>query len=339
MKRLNIPVNKIAKEAGLSPATVSRVLHHRELVNTETRLIVENKLKENGYDIEELLKNQAETSKRIITVVLPSIINPFYYKILKGIESSASSHNFEVIIYQSTITQSNVDKFLKVVNMTNTRGVICLSRKLEKQLADTIFERIPFIQCCEYNKESVAPYVGINDFAAAKGAVDYIINMGYRKVAFLNGPILFNYAQERLRGFEAALESHSITIPRTWKISLPDVAYDLGYSAACQLLGAKEKPDAIFCAADVFAASVLRAANRFNLTIPKDLGVVGFDNIDMASITTPGLTTINQPSFQTGFTAAESLFELLYSHTMPRSILLDTELIFRESIVRRQTHP
>ena len=335
MKRLNIPVNKLAKETGLSPATVSRVLHHRELVNQETRLIVENKLKEYGYDLDELLKVQAETSKRIITVVVPSIINPFYYKILKGIESSAASHNFEVIIYQNTITQSNVDKFMKVVNMTNTRGVVCLSRKLEKDLADSIFEQIPFIQCCEYNKDSVAPYVGINDFAAAKGAVDYIVNMGYKKVALLNGPIMFNYAQERLRGFEAALENHNIIIPRTWKISLPDVAYDLGYSAACQLLGADEKPDAIFCAADVFAASVLKAANRFELKIPTDLGVVGFDNIEMASITTPGLTTINQPSFQTGFTAAESLFELLHSHTMPRSILLDTELISRESIVRR----
>ncbi|MGX8681635.1 MAG: LacI family DNA-binding transcriptional regulator, partial [Spirochaetales bacterium] len=205
MKRLNIPVNKLAKETGLSPATVSRVLHHRELVNQETRLIVENKLKEYGYDLDELLKVQAETSKRIITVVVPSIINPFYYKILKGIESSAASHNFEVIIYQNTITQSNVDKFMKVVNMTNTRGVVCLSRKLEKELADSIFEQIPFIQCCEYNKDSIAPYVGINDFAAAKGAVDYIVNMGYKKVALLNGPIMFNYAQERLRGFEAAL--------------------------------------------------------------------------------------------------------------------------------------
>lgn len=335
MKRLNIPVNKLAKETGLSPATVSRVLHHRELVNQETILIVENKLKEYGYDPEELMKKQSDASKRIITVVVPSIINPFYYKILQGIESSASSHSFEVVIYQNTITSSNVEKFLKVVQMTNTRGVICLSRKLEKHLADRIYEQIPFIQCCEYNSESVAPYVGINDFAAAKGAVDYILNMGYEKIAFINGPIMFNYAQERLRGFEAALESHSISVPRSWKISLPDVAYDLGYSAACQLLGSKEKPDAIFCAADVFAASVIKAANRFNLRIPEDLGVVGFDNIEMASITTPGLTTINQPSFQTGFTAAESLFELLYSNTKPRSILLDTELISRDSIARR----
>ncbi len=335
MKRFNIPVNRLAKETGLSPATVSRVLHHRELVNNETRLIVEKKLKELGYDIDELLKVQAETAKRIITVVLPSIINPFYYKILKGIESSAASHSFEVLIYQSTITSSNVDRFLNVVEMSNTRGVICLSRKLEKQLADRIFEQIPLIQCCEYNRESEAPYVSINEYAAAKGAVDYILNMGYKRVALINGPMLYNYAQERLKGFDAALESHSITIPRTWRISLPDVTYDLGYSAACQLLGSKDKPDAIFCAADVFAASVIKAAYKFNLRIPEDLGVVGFDNIEMASITTPGLTTINQPSFQIGFTAAESLFEMLYSKTKPRSILLDTEMISRESIARR----
>ena len=335
MKRLSIPVNKLAKEAGLSPATVSRVLHHRELVNQETILIVENKLREYGYDPEELMRQQSDASKRIIMVVVPSIINPFYYKILKGIESSASSHSFEVVIYQNSITSSNLEKFLKVIRMTNTRGVICLSPKIEKRTADRIFEQIPFIQCCEYNSDSVAPYVGINDFAAAKGAVEHILNMGYERIAFINGPMLYNYAQERLKGFEAALESHSISVPRSWKISLPDVAYELGFSAACQLLGNREKPDAVFCSADVFAAAVLKAANRFNLRVPEDLGVVGFDNIDMASITTPGLTTINQPSFQTGFTAAESLFELLYSDTKPRSILLDTELISRDTIARR----
>lgn len=335
MKRLNLPVNKLAEEIGISPATVSRVLHHPELVNEQTKQLVEEKLKELNYDVEELLKSQKDALKRIITVVIPSIVNPFYYKILKGIESSASSHNFEVIIYQNTITEANADLFIKVVQMTNTRGVICLSRKLKTELADKIYEQVPMIQCGEYNTESQAPYVSINDFGAAKSAVDHIVNMGYKKVAFINGPMSFNYAQERLRGFEAALEAHNISIPRSWKISLPDVAYDLGYSAACQLLGAPERPDAIFCAADVFAASVLKAANRFNLRIPEDLGVVGFDNIEMAAITTPGLTTINQPSFQTGFTAAESLFEQLYSNTKPRSILLDTELISRESIARK----
>lgn len=335
MKRLNIPVNKLASAIGVSPATISRVIHHPELVAPEKKEMIEKLLEEQGYNLKEMLKSQVERNRRMITVVIPSIINPFYYKILKGIESSAASHNYEVVIYQNTITEANVDLFLNVVEMTNTRGVVCLSKSLETDLANRIFSEVPMVQCCEYNKEAKAPYVSINDYAASKSAVEHIVNNGYKRVAFINGPLSFNYAKERLRGFDAACEENGLYPPRSWKISLPDVAYDLGYSAACQLLGNADRPDAIFCTADVFAASVIKAANRFSIRIPEDLGVVGFDNIDLAAVTIPGLTTINQPSFQTGFTAAESLFEMIYSETIPRSILLDTELISRESIRSR----
>lgn len=335
MKRLNIPVNKIAKSIGVSPATISRVLHHPELVSPEKREKIEALMQEQGINLKEMMRSRLENTKRVITVVIPSIVNPFYYKILRGIESSASSHNYEVIIYQNTITPSNVNLFLQVTSMTNTRGVICLSRRLDTEVANRIYEEVPLIQCGEYNTDSKAPYVSINDYGAARNAVEHIINMGYSKVAFINGPLAFNYAQERLRGYESIIEEHKLSIPRSWRISLPEVAYDLGYSAACQLLGSSDRPDAIFCAADVFAASVIKAANRFSIKIPEELGVVGFDNIELAAVTIPGITTINQPSFQTGFTAAESLFELIYSNTIPRSILLDTELISRESITKR----
>ena len=164
-----------------------------------------------------------------------------------------------------------------------------------------------------------------------------MLNLNYRRIAFINGPLSFNYAQERLRGFEAAMEEKNITVPKNWKISLPEVSYSLGYSAASQLLGGKEKPDAIFCAADVFAISVIKAANRYKLRVPEDVGVVGFDNVEMASITNPGITTVNQPAFQIGFTAGETIYEKISNpNSKPRSILLDTELIARESIIRYQ---
>ena len=162
-----------------------------------------------------------------------------------------------------------------------------------------------------------------------------MLNLNYRRIAFINGPLSFNYAQERLRGFEAAMEEKGISVPKNWKISLPEVSYSLGYSAASQLLGASDKPEAIFCAADVFAISVIKAANRYGLRVPEDVGIVGFDNVEMASITNPGITTVNQPAYQIGFTAGETIYEKISNPTSkPRSILLDTELIARESIIR-----
>ncbi len=334
MKRAQLPVNRIAKDISLSPATVSRVINHPELVNPETREKVETAIRNAGYDIESLLKRQKINNKRIIVVALPSIDNPFYNSVVKGIKTSAHNHNYEVLIYMGNITTSTSGQFLDVLKMSSASGVISISRKLDVALSDMIDSEVAFVQCCEYNAESNAVYVSINDYASAKTATEYILNMNYRRIALINGPLSYNYAVERQRGFEMALQERGIVIPNTWKISLPEVSYSLGYSAASQLLGASEKPDAIFCAADVFAISVIKAAKRYNLRVPEDVGVVGFDNIEVASMTNPGLTTINQPSYQIGFTAGETLFEKIVDPTSrPRSILLDTELIARDSII------
>lgn len=334
MKRAKLPVTKIASKANVSPATVSRVLNHPELVNKETRELIENAISELGYDIEEVLMEKIDQNKRILMAVLPSIDNPFYNNIMKGFKTSANSHNYDVVLFMGNITKNNVSHFLEVVKMSNTRGVICLNRKMDTEVADEINQSIPMIQCCEYNKDSQAEYVSINDFAAAKNATEHMLNLNYKRIAFINGPLSFNYAQERLRGFEAAMEEKGISVPKNWKISLPEVSYSLGYSAASQLLGGNEKPDAIFCAADVFAISVIKAAHRYGLRVPEDVGVVGFDNVEMASITNPGITTVNQPAYQIGFTAGETIYEKISNPlSKPRSILLDTELISRDSII------
>ena len=315
MKRANLPVNKIAQITKVSPATVSRVLNHPELVNKETKNLIEKAIVDLGYNLEEVLQKQIDQNKRVIMAVLPSIDNPFYNNVMKGIKTSANSHDFDVVIYLGNINRNNLDHFLDVVKMSNSRGVVCLNRKMEKEVADTINSIVPLIQCCEY-------------------ATEYMLNLNYRKIALINGPLSFNYAEERLRGFEAAMEEKGIAVPKNWKISLPEVSYSLGYSAASQLLGAKEKPDAIFCAADVFAISVIKAAKRYGLRVPEDVGVVGFDNVEMASITIPGITTVNQPAYQIGFTTGETIYEKISNpNSKPRSILLDTELIARDSII------
>lgn len=334
MKRATIPVTKIANVIKLSPATVSRVLNHPELVSKETRVKIENEIIKAGYDLESIVNSQLENNKRIITVTIPSIVNPFYNAVVEGIKRSANSHNYEILLYMGNITQNNLEHFLSVVKMSNSRGVISLSRKLTTAVADEIDKTLPFVQCTEYNNLSNAVYVSINDFASAKTATEYILGMNYKRVAFINGPLSFNYAQERLKGFESALEDHNISVPKNWKISLPEVSYSLGYSAASQLLGSKDRPDAIFCAADVFAISAIKVAKRYNINVPEDLGIVGFDNIEVASFTIPGITTINQPSYQLGFTAGETIFEIINNPlSRPRSILLDTELIARDSII------
>ena len=197
---------------------------------------------------------------------------------------------------------------------------------------ETLDRYAPVVQCCEYNNKSHIPYVSIDDFNAARSVTNYLLSSGRRKIAFINGPLTFNYAQERLRGFETALVKHKVTVPQNWRISLPDISYDIGYSSICQLLSSSNRPNAIFASSDVFAISALRAARRFGLRVPQDLSIIGFDNIDIAAMVSPAISTINQPCFQIGFTACETLAERINNpDSIPRSILLDAELVLRES--------
>ena len=334
MKRTKLPVTRIAREIGLSPATVSRVLNHPEQVNQETKREIEDAIRNAGFDLDAIMKSQVDQNKRVLMAVLPSIDNPFYNNIMKGLKTSANSHGLDVVIYLGNISKNNLAHFMNVMKMSNARGAVCLNKKMDKEVADEINDSFPLVQCCEYNTAANAEFVSIDDFRSAKNATEYILNLGYRKIALINGPLSYNYAQERQRGFEAAMEERGVSVPNNWKISLPEVTYSLGYSAASQLLGSNSRPDAIFCAADVFAISVIKAAKRYDLSVPEDLGIMGFDNVEVASISNPGITTVNQPAFQIGFTAGETIYEKISNPTSrPRSILLDTEIITRESLV------
>ncbi len=323
-------ISSIAEIAGVSPATVSRVLNHPETVRHDTLEKVRNVLKQYGFHQESASGSSSQSP--LVLVCLPSIANPFYSAILKGIKSAAHARGFHILLLPEVVSQSTLPALNEIRQSAKISGIITLSAKMDETLLETLDSYAPVIQCCEYNSRSYVPYVGIDDFGAAISATNYLITSGRNKIAFVNGPLDFNYAQERLRGFEAALSRFGIDIPGSWKLSLPSISYDVGYASICQLLSGSTRPNAIFAASDVFAIAALRAAMRYDLKVPQDLSIVGFDNIDITAIVSPTITTISQPCFQIGFTACESLASRMANpDTLPRSILLDTELVVRES--------
>ena len=337
MNKKKISITDIAKAAGVSPATVSRVMNHPKSVKGSTLSKVRDVMEQFGCSLDDL-SSEAAASSSLILVLLPSIDNPFYSNILKGIYASANSHGFHVLIYPGIISRATIRRFHEIRQFAKINGMITLSAKFDVSLLDTLDSYIPLVQCCEYNRNSHVPYVGIDDYNAALSVTNYLLSSGRHRVAFVNGPLTFNYAQERLRGVEASLAAHNIQIPPNWKISLPDISYDISYSSICQLLNGPNRPNAIFASSDVFSVAALHAAKRYGLKVPQDLSIIGFDNIEISSMVSPTLSTVSQPCFQMGFTACEMLADRISNpDTIPRSILLDTELILRESspIIRK----
>ena len=330
MKQKKIRTSDIAKLAGVSPATISRVLNHRELVKPETVAIVEHAMQELGLSLPPSV-SEKKNRKEVILVNCPQGTNPFYEEVISGVITSATAHGFYTLLNYSPLNRGTIEDFLELIHKIKASGVITMSL-LSTELLKTITKEVPLVQCCEYNKDSDCPYVSVDDFTAAENAVRYLISCGRNKIAILNGPSQYKYAKERLAGFQKAMEAAQLFVPSSWIVNVPEINYTMAYSIVTQLLASENRPNAMFAASDVLAAAIINAAKHYRIRIPHDLMVIGFDNIDLCQITRPTITSFNQPKQQLGFTACEILVEnILSSGLSPHSMILSTELVIRES--------
>ena len=292
-----VTVSQIAKYAGVSPATVSRVLNHRDQVKEDTILKVEEAMNALNFT-PDASSQEASYANTNLLINVNSLTNPFYGEVLQGVLASAKAADFCPLIYQEHLSASTISNFCQLIKNVNAAGVLLLNQT-PLPLLDAIHAFVPVVQCCDYDPDSSISYIGINDFSSARNAVRHLIASGRIKIAFLNGPKRFVYAQERQRGYEKALEESGISLPSGWHINLPKVDYDIAYSNACQLLNNENHPNAFFTSSDILAAAVIRAAKRFGLQVPQDVILIN-------QIRNPGIVTDD-------------------------SMLLDTELIVRES--------
>lgn len=323
-----VKIQDIADAAGVSIATVSRALNNKDNVKESTYIKIMQVVRDLGYDNFTIRNNS-----NLILVLIPDIDNPFYSDLIKGISSSASRNNFQEILVRTgdhPLTQSFVEN---IVYATNVDGVITLDPVSSVETLENLRKKIPIVQCAEHIENSDAPYVSIDDIAASKAVVEYIVSKGKKKIALINGPAMYKYARKRKEGFVKTLEKLNIDIPSSYIVQLPVFSYDAAVSVATQLLSMEDRPDAIFAVSDVFAVAAVKAAKRMGLKIPEEIGIIGFDNTDTSIICDPPLTTVKQPQFQMGFLASEMLIELIGNeNTPPKQLLLDVELIVRESL-------
>lgn len=333
MKKEKVTVADIAEKAGVSPATVSRVLRHRDLVKKETIKQVEAAMSELGCLIEKG-KMSPSAEQPLIILNVPELDNVFYLKVIDGALVSAKAHGYRLLINDSPLDRSSIYSFTSFLKQVHASGVILLNHVAEEHL-DMIRSVVPLVQCAEYNEHADYPYVSIDDYEAATNAAEYIVSCNCNKIAMINGPMSFKYAVKRQEGFIDTLRKRDISIRPDWIVSLPEVDYQMAYSAVCRLLNSEVRPNAFFVISDIFAAAVIRAAKRFNLSVPDDIIVVGFDNLDLSMMTCPSITTVNQPSFQLGYSACELLLDSInHPDMVPKSLILDTELIIRESTTK-----
>ncbi|SAK89448.1 LacI family transcription regulator [Caballeronia temeraria] len=331
--REEVSIADVAERAGVSVATVSRVLNGHTNVRETTREKVLEAVATSGYRINELARNLRTAESRLLLTMVPDFGNPFYAAIVRGIDSVARQNGYFMLLCDTGADPLRERSYFDLLRGRRADGAICLDpAAVQKALAEEA-STLPWVACCEFDPAAGVPYVGIDNHLAAGDVVRYLTAKGHRRIALINSGQGYLYGRQRLAGYRDALKDAGIEPRAEWLIELDSLDYDAGERAAAQLASLGDaRPSAAFAVSDTLAIGVMNGFRGAGFAVPDDVAVVGFDDIAVAAHVDPPLTTVSQPMQLLGETAADLLLRRLRD---PRAevpgVLLPHRLIQRRS--------
>lgn len=333
---MKITIKEIAKIAGVSTATVSKVLNKKDKnISEPTRQKVLDIVKEHNYIPNTIARSLVTRQTKTIGLVIPDIANPFFPELARGAEDKANESGYNIIFCN---TDDNVDKEEKYINMLIEKmidGIIFTqSAKRTKGFEKLKIGSTPIVLIDrDMELEGVVGKVLVDNFTGAYDGVNYLLNKGYRKIAFITGALTTNTSKNRLNGYKRALEDFNFPYDEAYVLA-GEYKSEWGFSAIKQLLDNDIDFDAVFCGNDLIAISAIKALKDAGKSIPNDVAVLGFDDIYMAKFIEPELSTIRQPNYEMGYRAVEILVDILENPEdvdKKRELVLNTKLIIRQS--------
>ncbi len=320
----------VARRAGVSVGSVSRVINEHPTVTAATRERVELAVRELGYVPNAIAGSLRSRRSKTVGLIIPDVTNPFFSELALHVERSAAAAGYNVILGNSDNSVDQETYYLHALAVRRVDGIIFVPANETSRSAEIA---IPIVGVDR--EVGGHPFVASNNRSGAKSATEYLHSLGHHLIACVAGPKDLPNAQERRRGYEEValpiLRSAGVD-PSDYIVSA-DFSYDSGYAATRSLLEVTPRPTAIFASSDQQAIGGLRAAADLGLAVPRDLSIVGFDDIPLAKLVMPRLTTVAQPVAEIGALAMRLLLGLLSGAAAPRRRrhLLATSLQLRQS--------
>ncbi|EGV1225696.1 DNA-binding transcriptional regulator CytR [Salmonella enterica] len=322
----------VALKAKVSTATVSRALMNPDKVSQSTRSRVEQAALEVGYFPQSMGRNVKRNESRTILVIVPDICDPFFSEIIRGIEVTAAEQGYLVLIGDCAHQNQKEKTFLNLIITKQIDGMVLLSSRLPFDASVEEQRNLPpMVMSNEFAPELELPTVHIDNLTAAFNAMNYLLDLGHKRIGCIAGPEDMPLCHYRLQGYVQALRRSGIVVDPHY-IARGDFTFEAGANALKQLLEQPLPPTAVFCHSDVMAPGALSWAKRQGLKVPDDLSIIGFDNIALAEFCDPPLTTVAQPRFDIGREAMLLLLDQMQGQNVSSgSRLMDCELIIRGS--------
>ena len=327
-------IKDIAALAETSVATVSRVINNDDYVSDETRRRVLEVIESTGYKPN--LVGRALRSQRSgkILVLMPSISNPYYSRVLQGVEHRASAHGYDTLACITHRDPASESRYLDLVRTKQVDGAISFTITMPEDKLVRFAAKYPYVQCGARTIGSSISYTCIDNVAASQEAIEYFIQPGHARIAFVNGWFDRPYEQDREAGYKTALQKHGIPFREEYLRGC-DYNYTGGFDACRELMALPEPPTAIFTSSDQTAAGVTKYLLKIGKMPGKDVDVIGFDGTYLSDMCTPAISSVSQPGYDMGKTAFDLLYERICDpKAITKHVVMSHTLAHRET-----THP
>ncbi len=328
---------EVAKLAGVSPATVSRVLHNYPHIRAELRAKVLNAIAQLGYEPNRVAQRLRATHSHLIGMIVTDITNPFFNTIMASIENVFFNKGFSLLMSN---TASDPEKELAYLSMMENEGVAGLVIATTSENVDAVAtladKGLPIVIIDRRMTKGRVDMVLSDNVAGACSGVEHLIKLGHKRIGHIGGPLRLTSGRERYQGYQQAMREAALPIEEGW-VRFGNHKHQSGYEQTLELLKSNPALTALFIENNMMTLGALNAIHDLNLRIPDDIAIVGFDDMPWAVSLNPPLTTVAQATYDIGTQVATRLLERIEQPDLPpRTDIVPTTLVVRESCGAKQ---
>jgi DNA-binding LacI/PurR family transcriptional regulator len=321
----------VADHAGVSKATVSRVLNNNPNVAEKLRVRVLESIRLLGYQPNRAARRLRASVSDVMGLIISDIENPFFTSVVRGVEDAAYASQMSVVLCNTDENPAKQQMYLRVMQAERVGGLIIAPTNVNEDFTELRQLSIPVILLDRRTDKFETDAVTIDNVGGAFLAVKHLVDVGYERIGTIGGSLHLTTGRERYEGYRKALDVAGLKIDEKL-VKIGDFKTDSGHRLACELINLPRPPQAIFVANNLMTLGTLRALRENNVRVPQDVALVGFDDMPWSSELCPPLTAISQPTYELGQETVNLLLRRLANPDAPiRTVTLQPRLIVRES--------
>lgn len=331
-------IKDVAKEAGVSPSTVSRALHNNPRISEEVRLKVRRIASSMGFHPNQMARSLVSRKTRVIGIVFPeamaeSLGHPFYPQVLQGLGQAAAERRYYLLLGMGKPNSSVNETLRELVNSGYVSGLVSLAAEDRPKAEET---DVPMVVIGHPNAADGYHYVDTDNVEAGRAATAYLVRHGHQRIAFLGYDKQYIVITDRRKGYEQALGEAGLAFRRDWVVPSPYMNNTTDQALLLSLFRQESPPTAVVCMDDAQAIGLTGSLKAIGLSVPEDVSIVSFNNTDAGQYHNPPLTSIDVNPYQLGVAAMGMILDLVKERETPLCQLVPFTLVERDSVIHRR---